>query len=299
MADDRQHTVKDSKGLCNRLKKVFGLGSQSTPPRRSNLPSAVVAPPVVTAPPSVLFPPPVTVPPPASLSPPAASSPPIAEPPVAPVPSAAPAPAVTIGPGPDEAAELRAKYTRFRILVIGRANAGKTTLLKRVCNTTEEPSIYEEGKNLVSYPLIVISHSHLLFIDSSIRPRRCPISDFCTFIRVDDWFQHCSGGSTMFIVHSLSRATQVLSSTILLDSRLAAKRNSKLWWLSFNRVRRPRKLTIKSMWSGTFYHLPRHGSSDNALRFCFDPDVSRPLLSLEKKFFDEDRSWNGKLIRVL
>ncbi|KAG6914507.1 hypothetical protein DXG01_016856, partial [Tephrocybe rancida] len=34
------------------------------------------------------------------------------------------------------ASKLRDKYTHFRILVIGRANAGKTTLLKRVCNTT-------------------------------------------------------------------------------------------------------------------------------------------------------------------
>ena len=47
--------------------------------------------------------------------------------------------------------DLRAKYTRFRILVIGRANAGKTTLLQRVCNTTEDPCIYDESnKNLVS-----------------------------------------------------------------------------------------------------------------------------------------------------
>jgi GTPase SAR1 family protein len=46
---------------------------------------------------------------------------------------------------------LREKYTRFRILVIGRANAGKTTLLQRVCNTTEDPCIYDENnKNLVS-----------------------------------------------------------------------------------------------------------------------------------------------------
>ena len=47
--------------------------------------------------------------------------------------------------------DLRMKYTRFRILVIGRANAGKTTLLQRVCNTTEDPCIYDENnKNLVS-----------------------------------------------------------------------------------------------------------------------------------------------------
>ena len=47
--------------------------------------------------------------------------------------------------------DLRAKYTRFRILVIGRANAGKTTLLQRVCNTTEDPCIYDDDKNLVSF----------------------------------------------------------------------------------------------------------------------------------------------------
>ena len=47
--------------------------------------------------------------------------------------------------------KLRMKYKRFRILVIGRANAGKTTLLQRVCNTTEDPCIYDkDNKNLVS-----------------------------------------------------------------------------------------------------------------------------------------------------
>ncbi|KAG6914091.1 hypothetical protein DXG01_002462 [Tephrocybe rancida] len=48
------------------------------------------------------------------------------------------------------ASKLRDKYTYFRILVIGRANAGKTTLLKWVCNITEEPCIYDDqGKNLL------------------------------------------------------------------------------------------------------------------------------------------------------
>ncbi|KAF8240080.1 hypothetical protein L208DRAFT_1352972 [Tricholoma matsutake] len=47
--------------------------------------------------------------------------------------------APTITTDPEEAAKLRAKYAHFRILVIGRANAGKTTLLKRVCNSKEDP----------------------------------------------------------------------------------------------------------------------------------------------------------------
>jgi len=32
---------------------------------------------------------------------------------------------------------------QFRVLIIGRANAGKTTILQRVCDTTESPTIYQ------------------------------------------------------------------------------------------------------------------------------------------------------------
>ena len=31
---------------------------------------------------------------------------------------------------------------QFRVLVIGRANAGKTSILQRVCETSESPTIY-------------------------------------------------------------------------------------------------------------------------------------------------------------
>ena len=30
----------------------------------------------------------------------------------------------------------------FRVLIIGRANAGKTSILQRVCDTTDSPKIY-------------------------------------------------------------------------------------------------------------------------------------------------------------
>jgi GTPase SAR1 family protein len=39
---------------------------------------------------------------------------------------------------------------RFRVLVIGRANAGKTSILQRVCDTTESPKIYQRGKEVRS-----------------------------------------------------------------------------------------------------------------------------------------------------
>ena len=37
---------------------------------------------------------------------------------------------------------------KFRVLIIGRANAGKTSILQRVCNTTDSPVVYlGEGDN--------------------------------------------------------------------------------------------------------------------------------------------------------
>jgi septin family protein len=42
-------------------------------------------------------------------------------------------------------AELTKKAGRFRILVIGKANAGKTTILKKICNTTDDAEIYNSG----------------------------------------------------------------------------------------------------------------------------------------------------------
>ncbi|KAG1778243.1 hypothetical protein EV702DRAFT_968225, partial [Suillus placidus] len=45
--------------------------------------------------------------------------------------------------------DLRERIGRFRVLIIGRANAGKTTILQKVCNTTEDPEIYDtEGKKI-------------------------------------------------------------------------------------------------------------------------------------------------------
>ena len=60
--------------------------------------------------------------------------------------------------GPNSIAPMDAKQTsqtkrrtipdlQFRVLVIGKANAGKTTILQRVCDTTESPMIYRQGKD--------------------------------------------------------------------------------------------------------------------------------------------------------
>ncbi|KIO04240.1 hypothetical protein M404DRAFT_143745 [Pisolithus tinctorius Marx 270] len=41
------------------------------------------------------------------------------------------------------------KIHRFRVLVMGRANAGKTTILQRVCNSTENPEIFDGKGNKI------------------------------------------------------------------------------------------------------------------------------------------------------
>ncbi|KAJ6455187.1 hypothetical protein C8R45DRAFT_846054 [Mycena sanguinolenta] len=53
----------------------------------------------------------------------------------------------------DQAIDLRSKCPHFRILVVGRANAGKTTLLKKVCNSVEEPEIFNPAGKKVYYLL--------------------------------------------------------------------------------------------------------------------------------------------------
>ncbi|KAG9311143.1 hypothetical protein JVU11DRAFT_9058 [Chiua virens] len=44
---------------------------------------------------------------------------------------------------------IRNKFGRFRILIIGRANAGKTTILKQICNSMEDPVILDGDGNEV------------------------------------------------------------------------------------------------------------------------------------------------------
>jgi len=54
-------------------------------------------------------------------------------------------------------AEVKKHFDRighFRILVLGRSNAGKTTLLQRVCNTTELPEIFNAKGEKVKFLIL-------------------------------------------------------------------------------------------------------------------------------------------------
>ncbi|KAG9317023.1 hypothetical protein JVU11DRAFT_1205 [Chiua virens] len=78
--------------------------------------------------------------------------------------------------------DIREKFGRFRILVIGRANAGKTTLLQQICNSMENPEIYdggggkidlaqiqesaERGEHNIENEMIFLSNTGFVFHDS-------------------------------------------------------------------------------------------------------------------------------------
>ncbi|PVF95530.1 hypothetical protein CPB86DRAFT_710931, partial [Serendipita vermifera] len=49
---------------------------------------------------------------------------------------------------------FRNNCDKFRILIIGRANAGKTTILQRMCNTTDAPVIYDKNGQEIDLTLL-------------------------------------------------------------------------------------------------------------------------------------------------
>ncbi|KAJ6533506.1 hypothetical protein B0H19DRAFT_964886 [Mycena capillaripes] len=71
----------------------------------------------------------------------------------------------------DKVVDLRSKCPHFRVLIIGRANAGKTTLLKKVCNSIDDPQIFspsgrKRGLHDIENQLIFKSNPQFIFHDS-------------------------------------------------------------------------------------------------------------------------------------
>jgi GTPase SAR1 family protein len=76
-----------------------------------------------------------------------------------------------------DAAEIRRECPQFRVLIIGKANAGKTTILRKVCNAKPDakPVIYDpEGKKVeqdVSLGnLVVLAQSNIEVIATVVLP---------------------------------------------------------------------------------------------------------------------------------
>ena len=148
-----------------------------------------------------------------------------------------------------EAFDARLKYTHFRILVIGRANAGKTTLLKRVCNTDEEPCIYDEkNNNLVSASSLSVGNfsSEDIPGGSNRRSGYLNLTDRIYLSEIDP----LSAGSTISTAHSLLRATRNSFSTILQVLRPEAKHRLSKSKPSLRNAPSRRKYMINSMLYG-------------------------------------------------
>lgn len=83
------------------------------------------------------------------------------------------------------------KCPHFRILVIGRANAGKTTILEKVCGVQSgtEPIIYDQNGKLnqtLSY-LCVFSTLGKKMVPSTIH--LTPSMEVSWLMRMDDWIK--------------------------------------------------------------------------------------------------------------
>lgn len=67
-------------------------------------------------------------------------------------------------------AKVKEHFTRvggFRVLVMGRSNAGKTTILQRVCNTTELPEVFNAaGEKVPRTTILLVNYSWVAMVRS-------------------------------------------------------------------------------------------------------------------------------------
>ena len=190
--------------------------------------------------------------------------------------------------------DLRAKYTRFRILVIGRANAGKTTVLQRVCNTTEDPCIYDENnKNLVSVQVKLNSASDIFYQlepTSGVLHLLLWISTACLTLPIQR------------AIHNIHRSFAFKSNPgfIFHDSPGFETGDERQLWEVLSFIEKRAKSNevddqLHAIWSvsqsqRTYWPLIISFVGE---RFCFVLNNVRPLLPLETAFFETARAGTG------
>ena len=121
----------------------------------------------------------------------------------------------------------RKYFEAFRILIMGRANAGKTTILQRVCATTEQPEIFDGNGNKVCYsPAMVLGTSLIPDIQINMEVIEGSIEVGIGFIICHYLLTFCSGESIASRMGWYSAATQALFFMIPVDSKLEVWMNS-------------------------------------------------------------------------
>ena len=125
--------------------------------------------------------------------------------------------------------QFRAPNVKFRVLIIGRANAGKTSILQRVCDTTESPKIYRLDQS--GQRSEVRSRSWWHWHPQSHRPVRFNLT---LQLRLDSHIlvatahldrddRGCSVGSMTSTMNSFLKNMMVIFSTTRADSRLVVR----------------------------------------------------------------------------
>jgi len=163
----------------------------------------------------------------------------------------------------DRAIDYRSKCERFRTLIIGRANAGKTTLLKRVCNSIEDPEIFSpSGEKVIES--VIFEHRQFAHLNQSqsiaARSRRRAgvirgLIGYLTPIHL-----HLALLSAEFMISktsSYSGATRNSFSTTLAASNRAPWTKLRRWNLSSPNVLKAGSCLSSCMLSGTMVMTQR------------------------------------------
>ena len=162
---------------------------------------------------------------------------------------------------------LRVPKTPFRVLIIGRANAGKTSILQRVCETTDSPIIYrkgEVGREEVCDPSIFCGSdltANQVKLDPTVN-----VSNYFRWLRLLLVNNGASGASTRSTMNLCSPTIRVMSFTIPRESSRVALMNSRSWKISFDASAEKRNCKTDCMRYGSCYGFHDY---DNR-RSCFE-----------------------------
>ena len=136
-----------------------------------------------------------------------------------------------------KAINLCRKCRHFCILVIGRANAGKTTLLKKVCNSVEDPEIFSpSGKKVRGTYYYWMQWVHQLILTRSIAAQSHHSAGVIggmnhNPIQVHSYLLFHSVDCTTSIANLYLKAIPNSFSMILMDSNLALWAKLRQWTL--------------------------------------------------------------------
>ena len=188
-----------------------------------------------------------------------------------------------------EPLHFRVPDIKFRVLIVGRANAGKTTILQRVCDTTESPKIYRMNgsrREEVGADYLVLSVPDSSFCQIRLDPTT-EVSQYFNGLSLRQQVCDHTSSSVAIITSrtsSCSPNTMVTFFTILVDSRLVMKANYKLC-KSLCAGRRPHpNWRIDYMQSGLLHCSSGYASCSDLVRYCIPMENDRPALDM--RFFD-------------